>query len=143
MTFKEIMATNPPRLVVQFRYNDKGEQEYQWGIVGTIPVMSLIGAVGRAQHRILDADMGHEEEIDLEDSNGIHSFVLVWREHVSLYRIYMHRDIPTNSLVGMLETIKCVLVGSRLAQHAASEQLPILGPNGQQLKRNQGIVKGM
>jgi len=49
MNFAEVMTTNPPRLVVLFRRGEDGSEEFQWGVVGTVPVLTLIGAIVRVQ----------------------------------------------------------------------------------------------
>lgn len=127
MTFAELMATNPARLVVQYTQARDGSEQFQWGVVGKIPVMNLIGGVARAQ-----ADLTGGKWIPGCESDPA-AFVLVWHPEERRFEHFVHRDIPADPLVGMLKVIEAIMVDSRLAQHAAS-QTRILGPDGNPMR---------
>ena len=131
--FAEVMSTNPPRLVVMFRRGVGGEEQFQWGVVSSIPILSLIGAIIEVQ-----TDLSRGEWIPECDSDppGDHppSLVIAWDAVEGEFLQFVNRDIPRRPLVGMLETIKAMLVDSRLAQNAAAQQTRILGVDGQPMR---------
>ena len=43
--FAEVMAANPPRLVVLYQQAPDGGERFQWGVVGQIPLLSMVGAM--------------------------------------------------------------------------------------------------
>ena len=118
--FQTTMLANPPRLVVLFRRTEGGEEQFQWGVVGKIPLLSLIGFITRVQAELAfrSPDPCPEQAlaIMLQDDGKL--------------AYYVHPDIPIDPLVGMLETIKSALTDSRTAQHAAAQQVKIVGPDG-------------
>jgi hypothetical protein len=120
MGFAETMATNPPRMVVLFQRGHDGSEQFQWGVVGSIPILTLIGAIAQAQADLLGGDWMPECDKP--------ALVITWvATDRTTYR-FIHPDIPAEPLVGMLETIKSMLVASRMAQHAGANR--ILGPDG-------------
>lgn len=123
--FAEVIATNPPRLVVLFRYNpNTGVEEFQWGTAGgNIPILNTISAIMRVQ-----ADLLSNEWIP-ECTNPDPALCIVWGAESKTTQHFVHPDIPTDPLVGMLETIKFALIGSRMGQHQASQKI-ILGIDG-------------
>lgn len=131
MTFEEAMATNPARLVILHRVNG-GADQFQWGIVGEVSVLTIIGAIACAQARLMTGDFMVKECPE-------QAFVIAVTADGQIHYFVSHK-IPVEALIGMLETIKAAMVGSRLAQHAASQQMvqaktPILGPDGAPIKR--------
>lgn len=125
--FAELIATNPPRIVVSFRRNHDGSEEFEWGIVGNVPVLTLIGHLVAVQRKLC-AD---EYISECPES----AFVMAWDDEEKELRHFISSDIPEEPLVGMLEVIKGVLVGSRLAQMAAAQQTRIMGPDGRPMRR--------
>ena len=123
--FFDTVKEDTPRLVVMYQRGPDGSELFQWGIVGNIPILTLIGAVVRVQTE-LAADAYHAEC----DQPAL---VIVWDAKEYEVHCFLHQDIPTEPLVGMLETIKAALVGSRLAQHLAAQR--ILGPDGSAVRR--------
>lgn len=126
-TFAEIMASNPPRLVVLFRRGGDGGEQFQWGIVGSIPILTLIGHIHLAQTALVQ-----EEGFMTPDPNAC-AFILTWDAERRGMHHFLHPDIPEVPLAGMLETIKSALVMSRMGQMMAAQQTrspAILGPNG-------------
>ncbi len=126
--FAEVMSTNPPRLVVQFQRGRDGGEQFQWGVVGAIPILTLIGYIGRVQ-----ADLVVDAWIPECDTSPP-SLVVAWDARDRTLSHYVHPDVPTDPLGGMLETIKQMLVDSRLAQFAAAQRTQILGPDGQPMR---------
>ena len=128
--FIDAMVNNPPRLVVQFNRNHKGEEQFQWGIVAdrTIPPLSLIGAVCKVQH-----DLCREEWMPETDETS-QALVIIYDAHQKDFTYFCHRDIPVEPLNGMLEVIKSMLTASRMAQHIGANKVPILGPDGRQMR---------
>ena len=128
MNFAEAIADNPPRLVVLFRQGPDGSEQFQWGVVGKAPVLSLIGGILVAQ-----ADLLRDEWVP-ECTNEEPAFALLWDAADRTTSHYLHPLIPRVPLVGMLETIKAMLVDSRLAQHVAAQSL-IVGLDGRPMRQ--------
>lgn len=138
--FHEAMQANPPRLVVQFGRQPDGSESFMWGIVGAIPLMSLVGAVVKIQHDLCSGDTYIPE---MEGNPP--ALVIEWGDQEREFRFWKHIEIPTDPLVGMLDTIRFQLCNSRMGQHAAAQRvaLPqpqtkqpphILGPDGHPMK---------
>jgi len=113
--FAEIMKSSPPRLVVKYQRN--GGDRFEWGMVGELPVLTLIGAVTRIQSEL---PFRAVEECDES------AFVIAWDGNKMVY--FIHPDIPIDPLIGMLDMIKTSLIGSRMAQ--SLPQVQVLGPHG-------------
>lgn len=116
------IAPDTARMVIQFQRARDGSEQYQWGIVGTIPILTLIGQICHVQAELTDSEWIPEWE-------GDKALVVVWDAVDKTMSHYKHPDIPPDSLLGMLEIIKIALVSSRIAQHNAANQV-ILGPDG-------------
>lgn len=125
MEFAEAMQNNPPRLVVLWK-KERETDLFQWGIVGNVPALSLIGAIVNAQARLVTGDFMVKECSE-------QALAIVFKDDVVHY--FVHHIIPVDPLIGMLETIKAALVGSRMAQHALAQQTPIVGPDGKPIRR--------
>lgn len=123
--FAKVMESNPPRLVVLFRMTDNGE-EFQWGIVGDVPIMTLIGGIVDGQSKVM---YGHRSMIQCDES----AFVMTIEDGVLSY--FIHQDIPKIPLLGMLETVKSAIIGGMVAQKAAAQRTQIVGPDGNPVKR--------
>jgi hypothetical protein len=128
--FTETMSTNPPRLVVMFQRGDDGSERFQWGVVGSIPILSVIGSIARVQ-----ADLVGGLWIQ-ECDNEQPALVIAWDRVTRTLEYYLHPDIPTLPLVGMLETIKAMLVASRLGQQVGSQKIEgnVLGLDGKPMR---------
>ena len=122
--FAETMSADPPRLVVMFQRGHDGSEQFQWGVVGQMPILSLIGGIARAQISL--ADGGWMPECD-DDAKA---FVIAWNKDERELSHFLHPEIPVEPLIGMLETIKAMLVGSRLGQHNAAQKVELLRPDG-------------
>lgn len=125
--FTEAMASNPPRLVVLFKRAENGSEQFQWGIVGSIPMISLIGAVVRVQ-----VDLVSREWMP-ECDNDPSALVIAWDAEYRSASYYVSKDIPLDPLLGMLDCVRTALVGSRLGQQTAAQRIEpkhLYGPDG-------------
>lgn len=122
--FEELVKQDTPRLVVMFKLENEKEM-FQWGVVGKMPLLSLIGFMSRIQ-----GDVAYGSGIACPQS----ALVITWDEKRHSFSWYLHPDIPVDSLVGMMEAIKQTLVSSQMARQAASQQI-ILGPVGAPIRR--------
>ena len=124
--FAELLQTNPPRLVIKFRYAGDGSEQFEWGIEGKMPLLSIIGKLLEVQH-CLWADP-HDDEYDCPEQ----AVVIMWDASTSTFRWFIHKDTPVDAMNGMLETVKMALMQARAVQHAAAQRMqsPILGPDG-------------
>lgn len=128
MTFEELIATNPPRLAIEYQRGPNNDDNFRWGVVGDVPMLTLIGALSRAQQDIVHSN-GFVEPCDPS------TFVLAWDKEYKDFSCFVNFSIPQDSLLGMLEVIKGVLVGSRLAAQAQAVVSPIVGLDGKPLRR--------
>ena len=119
-TFENVVKQETPRLVVMIGNNTAGEEIFQWGIVGKIPLMSLIGGVSGLIQAMLSGDPIH--------GCPQRAVVIAWDEKDRGFDIFVHPDAGV-AMVGMLETIKATLVDTQRARLAAAQQF-ILGPDG-------------
>lgn len=126
MNFREAMETNPARLVVQWRQAQGGRDEYQWGIVGDLPVLSVIAKLVEVQAKLVGGEWVSECDDDLP------ALVLVLSSDG--LETYLDRRIPSDSLCGMLEIIKAMLVNSRLAMMQAANKVQLYGPDGSPMR---------
>lgn len=126
--FSEAMATNPSRLVVLFRHDECGQEQFTWGIVGTLPTITLIGYLTRVQ-----AGLAHRWAEPRQDCDQS-ALVVAWTD--GKFSWFVHPDIPVDSLVGMLDLIKAYLVDSKLAEQASAAQTGLVDKNGKPILRN-------
>lgn len=132
--YAEAMKANPPRLVVHYERCPQKGDKFSWGVVGQIPLMSLIGGVARVQGDLSYRAFEHCDELAL---------VLAWDEKKQEFAVFYHRGVPVDPLVGMLECVKQALVMSKMDsmfKDRAAEQVqavasPLLGPDGAPLRR--------
>jgi hypothetical protein len=73
----------------------------------------------------------------LDDKNECPEIALViaWDEAKREFNWFMHRDIPAHSLNGMLEIIKFTMVNTHMARQQAAQQVQILGPDAQPMRK--------
>lgn len=123
MNYTDTVSTNPPRLVVVFSRGDAGQENFKWGVVGAVPILTALGYIGKVQ-----ADLVARAWIPACD-NPQPALVIVWDSADAAMSHYVSPDIPPDSLAGMLEVIKSELVLSRMGQRSG-----ILGPDGKPLR---------
>lgn len=123
MTFTELLATNPPRLVVLFQ-RDEGEPynsgRFQWGIVGAMPIISLIGRVSSVISDLLTASYSTS---DAQFDGPPPALVIAWDSALHDARDFVNTDVPCELLVGMLELVKAVLINSQIGQQTAAQMV--------------------
>lgn len=128
MTAFTDLKQDTPRLVVMFKV-DGGREMFQWGIHGNIPIMSLVGCLVRVQN-----DLPLLEPGDVRHDCPEQALVLAWDEETRRISWFVHRDVPVDAMLGMLETIKGMIITANAAQKIASNQI-LLGPDGRPARR--------
>lgn len=123
-TFADIQH-DTPRLVVMFKRDGENEM-FQWGMVGAMPLITLIGYITRVQ--------GELQFRNPEPCNQL-ALAIVWDQEDREFSWFVHPDIPVNSLIGMLETVKVTLLNSHMARQIGAQQVGLLGPDGRPLRR--------
>ena len=127
--FYSVVKQDTPRLVVMFKRPTPEQESFQWGMVGSLPLLGLIGYITRIQQEIPCVCSDEDENFCPESA-----LVIVWDKGNQLFDWYYNPDIPTDSLVGMLEVIKSAFVTSQLAQSVRNQQVGICGPDGKPMR---------
>lgn len=121
--FTKLMEGNPPRLMVRHRKDESGQDQFEWGITGGMPVLDLIGFLAKFQR----------VEGTIQDE--VRALVIIWIPEMNDFEWFIHRNMPENGTLGVVESIKSLLIDSRNAQAVTSKRVEILGPTGQPLPR--------
>lgn len=122
MNFGDIKQDTCRLVVMFFRRGPDGGEQFQWGIVGALPILTLIGYITRVEFNMVNQLA--EQRNDCPEM----ALVIAWDGQV--FDWWIHREIPVDPMVGMLETIKIALVGSATAQRALAQRTQLLGPDG-------------
>lgn len=117
-----------PRLVVTYRKEHGNQDRFEWGIAGEVPILTLVGYVGRVQSDLIN-------QLDEERKDCPESALVVAVDEAGEFDWYVHRDIPVDPLVGMLEVIKAVLIGSTMSGQRRGPSSPVLGPDGNPMRK--------
>lgn len=128
--FTDTVKQDTPRLVVMYSTNENGNDQYQWGVVGNPPLLSLLGHIGYMQSQLMS-------NVWLSECPQS-ALCLAWDADEREFNDFVHPSIPRDSLCGMLEVIKSLLTAGRIGQHMASQQV-LLGPDGRPF--NKGIAQ--
>lgn len=139
--FEEVMVGDPPRLFIVTRKDEQGKLVFGWGLTGQggIPHLNLLGALVRCQ-----ADLGYSRK---EPCHACPApvFVIVWCAETEECEWFVHDDIPTESLLGMIELVKHMvslpLLQQQAEQQAAQRRQGLLGPDGFPIYRGPGLVR--
>lgn len=124
--FVDSVSQETPRLVVMFRRGEDGkDDQFQWGVIGQIPMLSLIGAIVRVQGELYFRSPNECPE---------QALVIIYDSVTKAFDWFVHPDVPVDAMAGMLEAIKFTITASRMAQQKANQQV-ILGPDGLPIKR--------
>ena len=126
--FNDVVRADTPRLVVMYRRDERGQEQFQWGMVGSMPLMTLIGYIVRVQGEMCLAEPSDGRECPQP------ALVVAWDAPSGGFEWFVSPDMPTDATVGMLETGKVTLLGTHLARQAANQQV-ILGPDGNPVRR--------
>jgi len=126
--FDEVMKNDPPRMVVQCVKTHDGNERFQWGLSGLMPLLTLVGYITRAQAELA---------FRAPPACGDGLFVVVWDDATKTMSYWVDPAVPIDPLVGMLETIKIQLVTSSAKQMAPPVITPkrsLLGPDGNPMR---------
>ena len=125
---KADIKQDTPRLVVEHQINDAGEDRFTWGVVGRMQIFSLIGFIVRVQSELI------RHEADATSPNFDYSGKALVIAHVSgEFGYFVHPDIPTDPLVGMLESIKLTFAASQV--QPAPNKIDLFGADGRPMYR--------
>ena len=131
--YTETVLEDTPCLTVTFTISAEGQPQYGFSLKGGLPLMDLIGYIGKVQ-RCLDetpswkfCQGGHECDVQ--------AVVIAWYPAAKKFDWYAHVDVPNDAMCGMLEMIKSTLVEANKARHMAAQQSPILGPDYRPMRR--------
>lgn len=117
----EDLRADTPRLVVEFERGADGTEQFKWGIVGSLPRLTLIGYVGRVQ-----AELQFRCALSCPQM----ALVIAWDDRRRAFSYFVHPDVPVDSLVGMLEVAKQSLVMSQLEAQLKAAQAGLHRPSG-------------
>lgn len=105
------MEGNPARLAITYKRGETREQDqYSWGIAGSMPIAHLIGFIVRVQ-----AELAFRNPEPCDDM----ACVIVYKS--GKLQWFVNSGIPIDPLVGTLELVKATLVDNQLMammQHA-------------------------
>ena len=128
IAFRNVVKQETPRLVIIFqREGDK--ENFQWGMVGNIPVLSLIGHMVRVQ-----AELPLLEPGDARHHCPESALVIAWDDEHRTFDWFINPNIPMDPLVGMMDMIRMTLLSQHMVRHMVTQQ-PILGPDGKPIPR--------
>ncbi len=124
--FTGAVQQDMPRLVVQFRM-EGGKETFQWGVVGSMPTLSLLGHIVDVQRRLCAGEWIAEWKDDP-------ALVIAYVARDGEFAAFVHPGIPAYPMVGMLETIKVALVGAQVQRQASAGAWGVLGPDGRVMR---------
>lgn len=130
--YADIVKQDTPRIVIKFKFDDEGKDQYEWGNVGTIPVMAMIGAIVKTQIELVSIEtdrLGLYNKLCPEQM-----LVIAWDRDNNTFHWFMHKDTPKYGILGMLDLIRATLVDS-IRMRQAAQQPTILDPTGQPIIR--------
>lgn len=113
---KVVVEPNAPRLVIEFRYDANGVEQFNFGVVGQIPLLSLIGAITCVQ-----------SELFFRSGNDcpMQALVIAYDPVNHEFEWFKHPDTPLEPIAGMLEVMKNGLVTAHIARMTAQQQTRI------------------
>lgn len=92
-----------PNLTIKFDIAEGQPDSYGWSVSGAIPLMELIGYVGKVQRQLQEVGKERWEEI------AERILVIQWFAEHKKFGWYTHPDTPVNAMCGMLEMLKQTL----------------------------------
>ena len=123
MRFDEL-TQDTPRLVITYRKFAEGKEAFQWGAVGSIPALTMVGEIMYTQDKLRT-----EARYHIPDCPEL-ALVVAWDEEFKCFERFLNKSIPTNGLLGMLEVVKLTIVLGQLQQPRHGHGQAILGPDG-------------
>lgn len=130
-----------PRLVVTFGRDAAGNEQFGFGMVGSIPPLSLIGYLARIRSILPGGDHLHSNmrAVPVPQWNAPPALVVAWDAAARECSWFVGADVPTDPLVGFLELVGAMLVDTQLAAMAQAarggRQVGIVGPDGRPINR--------
>ncbi len=122
--YEDVVKQDTPRLIVKFRLDSEGRDQYEWGTAGSaIPLLHIIGAIIKTQNEMFDY-AGWELEVR-EKTCPNQELVIAWLNNT--FSWFMHRDTPMYGMLGMLNMIRATLEDTIKARQHAAQQM-ILAP---------------
>lgn len=116
--YSEVVKEDTPRLIVKFRIHEDGKDDYEWGVIGQIPLLQLVGAVLDVQAEMCES-VGWQLEVKGKTCPD-QQLVIVYDK--SLFSWFVHRDYPKYGMLGMLDIIRATLVDTIRATQAQQQQ---------------------
>lgn len=119
-TFEQLLSEGNARLVIKHQKTEEGKDNFEWGIAGQMPLISLIGQLTKAQQNLCIIPECPEQALAIIwDGSDWHQFIGL--------------EIPEVEMTGMIELVKASLIGSHAAQQSLA-QSTILGPGGKPVR---------
>lgn len=129
--YYEAVSADTPRLELRFRIDEQGREQFEWGMQGGMPILSLISAIINVQHQLQTMpSWAWTVKHDCPEQK----VVLAWNTQTRSFDWFAHKDTPRDAVIGMLEMIKATIVAGNVARQMASQQL-ILGIDGRPVRR--------
>lgn len=122
--FADVVKQDTARIVIKCERNG-GKEQFQWGMVGKMQLLTVVGFITRTQAELITHDRSEEPCLEMA--------LVIAETGPGVFEWFIHPDMPVDSTIGMLETIKITLLGTQMAQQTANRQL-LLGPNGQPMR---------
>jgi len=111
--------------VVEFYRTENGLERFGWGIVGEVPLLTLIGFLTRVQ-----SDLFFKSPDKCDQS----ALVVAWDAENKVFDYCVNQHIPVDPLVGMLELVKMTLVKSQLENNKQQHSgVGLFGADGRPL----------
>ena len=124
----EIVKQDTPRLVIKYKH-EAGNEMFDWGVVGELPSLSLVGYIVQLEREI-QAKL-YIEEHDCPEP----ALVVMWNTKDREFDWFLHPDIPLDPLVGMLELVKTnVLTTYIIRQSQQVQKTAVLGLDGRPIR---------
>lgn len=106
--FQNAMSKKPPHVFVEYKRGATREQDqYAYGIVGSMPHSQLIGFLVRVQ-----AELAFRNPDPCDESKC----VIAFDPQTHKFSWFVDSSIPVDALVGTLELIKATLVDVKMQQ---------------------------
>ncbi len=145
MNIADIQPTTP-RLMITFRRDPGGNEQFGFSTAGQIPPLSLIGCLTRVRQTLPTCDHLHHDLSGMGQPQGgaAPALVIAWDAAERSCAWFVTHDIPVDPLVGFLELIGAMLADVQLAAMAQAAQgqmrAAIVGADGRPVQR--GVVLG-
>lgn len=134
-----MVAADPtPRVVILYRRNEYGTNEFDVQFLGERPmnIVSLIGALSR-----IAAKLACDQPRNEIPSDGSVALIIRWVEERKETEWFLHKDVPVEPLIGIIEIVKQDMVAANAIMRQQSQQRGgIVGPDGRPVGRPRVIT---